>query len=111
MITYFYMQYFGSKQNLVSAKLPFKIQCEDFKDNFVWNDYKSDFKTLKTMLGSFGVAVPTLYKQYSELCEEGGIEFCDFNIDPNFSDCIDGFIVVDVTKVKEAQQKRYIYNQ
>lgn len=111
MITYFYMQYFGSKQNLVNAKLPFKIQCEDFKDNFVWNDYKSDFKTLKTMLASFGVAVPTLYKQYSELCEEGGIEFCDFNIDPNFSDCIDGFIVVDVTKVKEAQQKRYIYNQ
>ncbi len=110
MITYFYMQYFGSKKNLVSAKLPYKIQCDDFKDNFTWDDYKKDFKTLRNMLGTFEVSVPTLYKQYSELCEEGGIEFCDFNIDPNFSDCIDGFIVVDVTKVKEAQQKRYIYN-
>lgn len=110
MITYFYMQYFGSKNDLVQAKLPYKIQCDDFKENFTWEDYKKDFKTLRSMLSSFGVTVPTLYKQYSELCEKGGIEFCDFNIDPNFSDCIDGFIVVDVTKVKEAQQKRYIYN-
>lgn len=108
MITYFYSRYFGTDEKLVQAKLPFIPKCDEFKDNFEWNNYKGDFKTLRNMLGSFEVTVPTLYKQYSELTNEGGIKFCDFNIDPNFSDCIDGFIIVDISKIKEDKRKRYI---
>lgn len=108
MITYFYMRYFGSLEHLVEAKLPFVPRFDEFGDNFTWDDYKNDFKTLRTMLSRFDVTVPTLYKQYSELTDEGGIKFCDFNIDPSFSDCIDGFIVVDISKIKEDKRKRYI---
>lgn len=108
MITYFYSSYFGADETLVRAKLPFSPKCEEFRENFVWDDYRSDFKTLRSMLASFDVSVPTLYKQYSELTEEGGIKFCAFNIDPNFSYCIDGFIIVDIDKIKKEKRKRYI---
>ncbi len=109
MITYFYTRYFGVK-GIVEPKTPFVVKKDELKEEFVLNDYKKDFKKMKSILNDIGVAVPTLYKQYSELCEEGGIKFCGFNIDPDFSDCIDGFIIVDVQKVKPAQQKRYIHN-
>ncbi len=109
LITYFYSEYFGVK-GIVEPKTPFIVKKDELKDEFLLNDYKKDFKKMKSILNDIGVAVPTLYKQYSELCEEGGIKFCGFNIDPDFSDCIDGFIIVDVQKVKPAQQKRYIHN-
>ena len=109
LITYFYSEYFGVK-GIVEPKTPFIVKKDELKDEFLLNDYNKDFKKMKSILNDIGVAVPTLYKQYSELCEEGGIKFCGFNIDPDFSDCIDGFIIVDVQKVKPAQQKRYIHN-
>jgi putative hemolysin len=109
LITYFYSEYFGVK-GIVEPKTPFIVKKDELKDEFLLNDYKKDFKKMKSILNDIGVAVPTLYKQYSELCEDGGIKFCGFNIDPDFSDCIDGFIIVDVQKVKTAQQKRYIHN-
>ena len=59
-------------------------------------------------INSIGFTVPTLYKQYSELCDAGGVEFADFNVDPDFSFCVDGLIVVDLHKLKEKNKKRYI---
>ena len=52
--------------------------------------------------------MPTLYKQYSELCEDGGVQFVDFNVDPDFSDCIDGLVLVDLQRLKESKRKRYL---
>ncbi len=55
---------------------------------------------------AFNVTVSTLYKQYSEVCEEGGVQFMDFGIDAAFNDCIDGYMVVDITKLKPAKRQR-----
>ena len=63
---------------------------------------------LKHLLANIGVTVPTLYKQYSELCEPGGVKFLSFNIDPDFNDCIDGLVLTDVTMLKEKKRQRYI---
>lgn len=63
-------------------------------------DYKKDFSKLKTMLNMLGHSVPTLYKQYTEVCESGGVVFSDFNVDPDFSDYVDGFVIVDIEKLK-----------
>ena len=52
-------------------------------------------------------SVPVLYKQYSDLCEDGGIKFCAYNIDPDFSNCVDSFILVDINKIKNTHKKRY----
>lgn len=106
----FYSNYFPCKEKIVNSKIPFEFETEDiaFKELFTFDDYKKDFKMLKSTLSNMGVAVPTLYKQYSQIFDEGGVWFCDFNIDPDFSDCIDGFIFTDITKIKNSSKDRYI---
>ena len=55
-----------------------------------------------------GVSVPTLYKQYSELCQPGGVQFLAFGTDPEFQDCLDGLVLVDVTKFTDKKRARYL---
>jgi hypothetical protein len=71
-------------------------------------DYKEEFVQLKASLARQGCSVPTLYKQYTELCEPGGVSFADFNVDPDFADCIDGLVLVDIEKMKPARRRRYL---
>ena len=112
MILYFYDYYFHDNEALVKAKLPYTINLEDeYMQSFIremqCDNYSTDFKLLKKALGFLELSVPTLYKQYADLCEEGGIRFSAYNIDKDFSDCVDSFILVDVKRIKEKQKKRY----
>ena len=110
MMIYFYQTYFGAHEKLVQHKAPYsmvqwvKEHCEKV---FTGDDYRTDMRTLKEELGFMGYSVPTLYKQYSELCEEGGVQFMDFGYDKNFNNCMDGFIVADLNLLKESKRKRY----
>jgi putative hemolysin len=103
----FYQTYFGCPNAWVQAKTPFVIQQQDGL-RFNGDNYEQEFKLLKAKLKQEGTAIPTLYKQYSELCDPSGVKFCAFNVDPDFCDCIDGFVVVDITKMKESKKQRYL---
>ena len=110
-LVYFYNLYFGARDEFVSARTPFRLSALAHNEGsslFDGEDYQEDFRRLKEYLRAFNVTVPTLYKQYSELCDEGGIQFMDFGIDADFNNCIDSYILVDVSKIKEAKRKRYI---
>jgi len=112
-ILYFYDKNFRDKENLISAKIPYNFKTDkdaikNLKSEFSSQDYKENFKTLKKALAVMETSVPTLYKQYSDLCDNGGIKFCAYNIDPDFSNCIDSFILIDISKIKSSQKKRYI---
>ncbi|NWF66805.1 MAG: lysophospholipid acyltransferase family protein [Campylobacterales bacterium] len=114
MIVYYYKKYYGDENNLVVSKNRFLIDKEstnEFENMFDANNPQIDFAKLKKSLSHFGLSVPTLYKQYSELCEDGGVKFLDFGVDKDFSNCIDGFILVDVSKIKVIKRKRYIDNK
>lgn len=116
MILHFYDTYFPTQKELVKARIPYAIDFKDeymkvFQSELLLNNYKEDFKTLKKALGFLALSVPTLYKQYADLCEEGGIEFCAYNIDKEFSNCVDSFILVDISKIKEKQKKRYFISE
>jgi putative hemolysin len=111
MLVYFYRLYFGVSQSPVKAKLPYRLSSlehDELVSLFAGDDYQADFCILKVQLQQMGFVVPTLYKQYTELCEEGGARFFDFNIDPNFANCIDGLIVIDLQKVKKPKMERYV---
>lgn len=71
-------------------------------------DYEQDFRLLKHELSKYGVSVPSLYKQYTETYESGGVSFLDFNIDQKFSNCVDGLILADLEKLKLAKRERYL---
>jgi hypothetical protein len=36
------------------------------------------------------------------------VRFIDFNIDPEFGNCVDTLVVVDLTRLKDKQLRRYI---
>lgn len=106
LIVSFYSQQFGSLIDLAKARQPFELS--DKYDNFFTGDYKANFKKLNFFLDSLNVKVPTLYKHYSELCDNNGSHFIDFSIDPDFSNCIDGLILVSLDEIKPKKLKRYI---
>ena len=111
-LVYFYNTYFGAEERLITARSPFELSdyvVREFDEIFDGNNYVADFKRLREYLQAFNVTVPTLYKQYSELCEEGGITFMDFGVDAAFNNCIDGYILVDISKIKPAKRQRYIH--
>ena len=111
LMIYFYSHYFASNEKLVAHKNPYylssemKAYCESI---FSGDDYRADQRVLKEELGYMGYKIPTLYKQYAEVCDEGGVKFLDFGYDKDFNNCIDGFIVVDLHQMKESKKKRYI---
>lgn len=114
MIIFFYKRYFGCPRGLVLSKNRYLLTRQEeseYEAMFSGGSYEEDFKILKENLSHFNLSIPTLYKQYSELCEEGGVKFFDFGVDPEFENCIDGFIVIEVSKIKESKKKRYIYGE
>lgn len=111
LIIYFYKKWFSGTDNLVTAKnrfIPSPVYRQEFSELFNNDDYKKELLILKKVLKNNGFAVPTLYKQYTEVTEAGGSAFLDFGIDPDFGDCIDGLIQVDITKIKPGKRDRYL---
>ena len=110
LLIYFYQLYFSPETDCSCSKNPYRFSAprQELAREFTGDDYKHDFKKLKLLLANMGTSVPTLYKQYSQLCESGGVNFLDFNIDPDFGNCIDGLVVVDLKKLKNKKKKRYM---
>lgn len=103
----FYRAHFPSKPPFAVAKQPFSVRPEVF-ESFTGESYSEEFPRLKSELSAMDVNVPTLYKQYTEICQDGGVQFADFNVDPDFADCIDGLVLVDIEYLKPKKRKRYL---
>jgi putative hemolysin len=110
LLIYFYKLYFSAENTDTCSRNPFSFSqpIEKLEKEFSGADYKKDFRKLKSLLANLGTAIPPLYKQYTELCEPGGVVFLDFNVDPAFNNCVDGLVIVDTDKLKESKRKRYI---
>ncbi len=71
-------------------------------------DKKEAFKKLLQDINAAGMTLPVLYKQYTDLCQPGGVGFVDFATDPDFNGCIDGLIWLELDQMKPSKMKRYI---
>lgn len=106
----YYRKYFGTADSIIDCQQPFIIphsSQQEVEALFDGLSAKQAFVLLKQRLSEMGYAVPTLYKQYSALCEPGGTCFHGFNIDPDFNNCVDGLVVVDIEALTSAKRKRY----
>lgn len=111
LMVYFYQLYFRYPETLATSYRPYllpDIQQHELQQQFIGNNYQADFTYLKHLLANMGLSIPTLYKQYSELCEPGGAHFLAFGTDPDFGDCIDGLVLIDIEKIKPLKKQRYI---
>lgn len=100
-----YKKYFSAGEHWAVARLPYQVTDEDLYNDL---DYPEAFRQLKKNLAENNELVPVLYKQYSEICEPGGVQFVDFNIDESFSNCVDGLVVVDLNYLKQTKRQRYL---
>ncbi len=106
----YYQRYYGTSDQKVLCKQPYELSekaLAHIEELFRGLDSRQAFVVLKKQLRYLGYVVPVLYKQYTELTEEGGSQFLGFNIDPDFNDCIDGLVVVDIHKITPLKRKRY----
>lgn len=110
MLVYFYRRFYGERSTLAVARNPVVLDGEQrlrLNELFNAETVEGNFRILKAQLASQGLAVPTLYKQYTELCEPGGVRFLDFGVDPLFGHCVDGLVLVDLEKLKPRRRQRY----
>lgn len=111
LMVYFYSLYFRCPEQSAVPNIPYELPMDtlsQLQQHFSGDNYSQDFVQLKHLLANMGVSIPTLYKQYSELTEPGGVRFLAFGVDPDFADCVDGLVLVDMTMLKDNKKARYI---
>jgi putative hemolysin len=108
LLVSYYRHFYPAASAWAHARLPYQLATTDIARR--WQGLSADdaFKQLKAELTAMDAPVPTLYKQYSEVCEAGGVQFADFNVDPDFSDCVDGLVLVDLQLLTANKRKRYL---
>ncbi|MBN8427126.1 MAG: lysophospholipid acyltransferase family protein [Xanthomonadales bacterium] len=63
---------------------------------------------LRERLSAMNCALPTLYRQYVDLCESDGVNFLAFSVDADFGHCIDGLIRIDLQRLRPQKRTRYL---
>lgn len=104
----YYSTYFGPGEPLVKARRAYLLNSEGVEAGFSGDNSQEDFVRLKEYLGYFDVKVPTLYKQYTDICEPGGVVFDAFSVDPNFGYCVDGLVRIDLKMTRQKKLERYL---
>jgi len=111
LIVGYYQHYYADNEGLtLSSNRPYTIDDtarQRMSQLFQDKTAKEAFTILKAQLRHLGYSAPALYKQYADLTNPGGTRFLGFNIDPDFNDCVDGLVVVDINKMSAQKQKRY----
>ena len=108
LLVAFYRLWFPATHPLAASRKPYPASLPDVLAQFGGVDYVDDLTKLKSLLGNLGCGIPPLYKQYSELCEPGGVQCIDFGSDPAFNNCVDGLVLVDLCYLKANRYQRYI---
>ncbi len=108
LLVAFYRLWFPATHPLAASRRPYPASLPEVLAQFGGEDYVEDLTRLKSLLGNLGCGIPPLYKQYSELCEPGGVQFIDFGSDPSFKNCVDGLVLVDLCYLKANRYQRYI---
>jgi putative hemolysin len=88
-------------KHLVSSKLPFRVKSKAPES---WMPGVDDLSTIIEDVEADGRGVPVLLRHYLKL----GGKLLGFNIDPEFSNALDGLILVDLTQTDIKILERYL---
>ncbi len=111
LIVHTHGRFFADPEHLATARNPFRISPEVAREADAaldGKDAKAALSLLKQQLAVSDQAIPTLYRQYVDLCEPDGVRFLAFGVDPQFGGCVDGLIRLDLTRLKPAKRARYL---
>lgn len=107
LIVSFYNTQFGTDQDIAQAKCPFEVSqdIQNLAQQEFTGDYRSCFARLNERLEALGERLPMLFKQYVDLCDDKGCTFIDFNVAPDFNNCIGSLMMVEVAKIKKSKHR------
>lgn len=106
-----YRIYMSSREKKIKAKNPYVISTAKFnqwQSFFAGMSFVEAERAVKKRLKMMELVIPPLLKHYSALCDDGGVCFGDFGVDPDFGFTVDGFVIVDMHKLKKEKYARYI---
>jgi putative hemolysin len=106
LLVAYYQRFHGEARALARSRHPFSAALA--APLFERLDAETAMRVLRDNLAALGARVPTLYKQYTELCEPGGARFLAFGTDPDFASVVDGLILVDLDRVTARKRARYL---
>ena len=110
-IVHFHRHYFGDSDQLARARNPFVISApvaEAARAAWSGRSVGEGLSVLKQQLADMKAQLPTLYRQYADLCEPEGVRFLDFGVDPAFGGCVDGLVRLDLTHLRAVKRARYV---
>lgn len=106
LLVAWYTHYYGDSGHRVRALYPYPPTRLD--PDFDGLDAMQGFRLLREKLAALGARVPALFKHYVDLCAPGGASFLAFGIDRQFSDAVDGLILVDLDRILPGKRRRYL---
>ena len=76
-----------------TPKTPFQVQLDNIDMGQVAGSRLKDLEKFMATIEPAHIKIPVLLKQYTKL----NARFISFNLDPNFSDALDGLMLLDLT--------------
>jgi hypothetical protein len=112
-IAHYHRHYFsaGDGDALARARNPFVISREvERAAHAEWagRSPAESLARLRERLTALDAQLPTLYRQYVDLCEPEGVRFLDFGVDPSFGGCVDGLVRLDFRHLRPVKRARYL---
>jgi hypothetical protein len=84
---------------LIKPRKKFTYQSKLEGKNMLLKEHRKDFKLLDQFIGDIeskqALKVPVLLKKYLQL----NAKIISFNIDPEFNNCLDGFLFIQTDKI------------
>jgi putative hemolysin len=114
-IAHYHRHYFGHRAGdsaaMARARNPFAISRDvaiAAQAEWAGRSPVEGLVRLRARLDALDAQLPTLYRQYVDLCEPEGVHFLDFGLDPSFGGCVDGLVRLDLQYLRPAKRARYL---
>ncbi|HRI62140.1 MAG TPA: hypothetical protein PK228_20510, partial [Saprospiraceae bacterium] len=83
---------------LVAPRKPFRAKLKSVDARLLAKQLRGEFDALENLVETIEPAhfkVPVLFRQYLRQ----NANFIAFNVDPNFADCLDGLMILDLAQL------------
>lgn len=100
IIVEFVRRFFYDRQlaALVAPRKPFRVKLKSVDARLLAEQLRGEFDALENLVETIEPAhfkVPVLFRQYLRQ----NARFIAFNVDPNFADCLDGLMILDIAQL------------